>query len=55
LENKVRQGASSSNGDTFERQPDFDLARYLDEGFRVMRGSGPPQAVTLRFAAPTVR
>lgn len=39
--------------ETFERPADFDLTRYLDEGFRHLRGSGPAQEVTLRFS-PTV-
>ncbi len=41
--------------ETFERPADFDLASYLDEGFRKMRGSGPPQEVTLRFSPSVAR
>jgi len=39
--------------ETFERPADFDLSKYLDEGFRQFRGSGPAQQVTLRFT-PTI-
>lgn len=41
--------------ETFERPADFDLTRYLDEGFRHLRGSGPAQPVTLRFSPAVAR
>ncbi len=40
---------------TFERPADFDLTRYLDDGFRTMRGSGPAQQVTLCFSPAVAR
>jgi predicted DNA-binding transcriptional regulator YafY len=41
--------------ETFERVADFDLTRYIDEGFRHLRGSGPAQQVTLRFSPVVAR
>jgi predicted DNA-binding transcriptional regulator YafY len=37
-------------GERFERPADFNLQAYLDQGFKTMRGLGPPQTVRLRFA-----
>lgn len=40
---------------TFERPADFHLSRFLDDGFRQMRGSGPLKSVTLRFSPAIAR
>ncbi|MGE3809834.1 MAG: helix-turn-helix transcriptional regulator, partial [Gemmataceae bacterium] len=42
-------------GERIERPADFSIADYLDGSFRVMRGTGAPQRVRLRFAASAAR
>ena len=42
-------------GEPFERLADFDLTRYIDEGFRHLRGSDPAQQVTLHFSPAVAR
>jgi len=41
--------------ETFEKPADFDMEKYLEPGFRAMRGTGPPQTVTLRFSPVVAR
>jgi proteasome accessory factor B len=51
----ARIRAVKETGQTFERPADFCIGKYLDVGFRKLRGTGPPQTVRLRFSAPAAR
>jgi predicted DNA-binding transcriptional regulator YafY len=42
-------------GERFERPADFRIAGYLDAGFRVVKGSGRPRRVRLRFSPEAAR
>jgi predicted DNA-binding transcriptional regulator YafY len=39
----------------FAKAADFDIAKYIDAGFRRVRGTGEPQTVVLKFAPSIVR
>ncbi len=42
-------------GGRFERPADFRISEYLDQSFRVVRGTGTPQRVRLRFTPQAAR
>jgi predicted DNA-binding transcriptional regulator YafY len=47
--------ALEETGERFERPADFRIADFLDATFRVVRGTGPPRQVRLRFAPEAAR
>jgi predicted DNA-binding transcriptional regulator YafY len=42
-------------GERFERPADFRVGEYLDQGFRALRGEGPPRRVRVRFSPEAAR